>query len=100
MVRVGYPDLTAVVRRRRVRSLSRLYRAEQARLPCRGDSDDGQRSVLRVGDGSRKRRSCAAWGRSRSQQSDCGQLRTRSHPRRPQRWSCPAKRRMTHEIWS
>ena len=49
MVRVGDPNLTAVVRRRRVRALGRFNRAKQARLPARGDSDDGQRSLLRVG---------------------------------------------------
>ena len=49
MVRVGDPNLTAVVRRRRVRALGRFNRVKQARLPAWGDSDDGQRSLLRVG---------------------------------------------------
>src|SRR5690349_13161769 len=49
MARVGYPDLTAVVGRRRVRSLRRFNHAEQAWLPSRRDSDDDQRSLPRVG---------------------------------------------------
>ena len=49
MVGVGDPNLTPVVRRRGVRSFGSLNRAKQARLPARGDSDDGQRSLLRVG---------------------------------------------------
>jgi len=48
MVRVGDPNLPSVVRRRRVRALGRFNRAKQARLPARGESDDGQRSLLRV----------------------------------------------------
>ena len=49
MVRVSDPNLTAVVRRRRVGALGRFNRAKQAGLPAGGDSDDGQRSLLRVG---------------------------------------------------
>ena len=49
MVGVGDPNLTTVVRRRRVRALGRFNRAKQARLPAWGDSDDGERSDLRVG---------------------------------------------------
>ena len=49
MVRVGDPNLTAVVCRRRVRALGRFNRAKQARLPARGNSDDGQCSLLRIG---------------------------------------------------
>ena len=48
MVRVGDPNLTAVVGRRRVRALGRFNRAKQVRLPARGNSDDGQRSLLGV----------------------------------------------------
>ena len=49
MVRVGDPNLTAVVGRRRVGALGRLHCAEQARLPTLADTDDGERSHLRVG---------------------------------------------------
>ena len=49
MARVGDPNLTAVVRRRRVGALGRFNCAKQARLPARGNSDDRQRSLLRVG---------------------------------------------------
>src|SRR5215469_10836056 len=49
MLRVGDPNLTAVVRRGRVRTLGRFNRAKQAQLPGLGDSDDCQRSLLRVG---------------------------------------------------
>src|SRR5215831_18751764 len=49
MVRVGDRNLTAVVGRGRMGALGRFHRAEQARLPTLGDSDDAQRSLLRVG---------------------------------------------------
>src|SRR5215472_13558493 len=49
MVGVGDPNLTTVVRCRRVRALGRVHRAKQARLPALRDSDDGERSHLRVG---------------------------------------------------
>ena len=49
MVGVGDPNLTSVVRRRRVRALGRFNRAKQAPLPALGDSDDGERPHLRVG---------------------------------------------------
>ena len=41
VVRVSDPNLTAVVRRRRVGALGRFNRAKQAGLPAGGDSDDG-----------------------------------------------------------
>ena len=50
MARVGDPNLTAVVRRRRVGALGRFNCAKQARLPARGNSDDRQRSLLRERD--------------------------------------------------
>src|SRR6516165_8979218 len=46
---VSGPNLPVIVRSRRVRALSRFHRCEFPQFPLGRDSDDGQRSLLRVG---------------------------------------------------